>query len=146
MKESTLQSINTNISGILILSHGGLALEMLGSATMICGEIENVVALGVYPGDDIDLYRARVEELMGLFPAGVFVMVDMMSGTPFNTLLSLGEQRTLHGIAGMNLALLLDVNYLRYENSLEEISQMAEEKIHTSICDIGKFQRELQES
>lgn len=145
MKESSLREIKAEIPGIIIISHGGLALEMLSTAEMICGELENVVALGLYPGDDMDQYRERLDELICQFPKGVFVLVDIMCGSPFNTLMAIGERRILHGIAGTNLALLMEVAFMRNQYTLEEISNLAEEKLHSSICDIGKFQAELQE-
>lgn len=144
MKESVLREIKAETPGIIVLSHGGFALEMLSTAEMICGEMENVVAVGIYPGDDLDLYRERLEELIARFPAGAFVLVDIMGGTPFNTIMAIGEKQKLHGIAGANLALLMEVALMRHQYTLEEISRMAEEKIHASICDLGKFQAELQ--
>lgn len=127
----------------MILSHGNLALELLNSAKMICGEMENVVTLGVEPGDDVDQYRKRLEETLNWFPAGVFVLVDLTCGTPFNSLMALGEGKKLYGIAGTNLPLLMDVAFMRHTKTLEEISAAAEEMIHTSICDLGRFQAEL---
>lgn len=143
MKKSVLGEVNSDLPGIVILSHGDMALGMLNSAQMICGEIQNVVALGIEPGDDEEAYRKSVSELLELFPAGTFVLVDMMCGTPFNTIMSVAMEKKLYGIAGMNLPLLLETALARSSTSLEEIAGAAEEKIHASICDLGKFQAEL---
>lgn len=129
--------------GILLLSHGDMALGMLDSAKMICGELDNIAAICLEPSDDLDEYKAVLLDTMGRFPAGVLVLIDLMSGTPFNTLMSIAGERRLYGIAGMNLPLLIEIAIMRNSRTLQEIAVAAEEKIHASICDLGKLQEEL---
>lgn len=143
MKESNIQSINPKIPGIVIISHGAFALELLNSAKMICGEIENAVALSIEPGDNIEQYRIRLDEILKLFPAGTFAFVDIMSGTPFNSLMNVINGKKLYGIAGVNLPVLMEVALMRSTSTLEEISEKAEGIIHASICNLRKFQEEL---
>ena len=140
MKESTIQEINPYIPGIVIISHGCFALELLNSAKMICGEIENAVALALEPGDNIEQYRSKLDELINLFPAGTFVLVDILSGTPFNSLMTVIGEKKLYGITGMNLPVLMEVALMRSTSTLEEIGIIAENAIHASIYNLNKFQ------
>ncbi len=135
--------VNQSIPGILLLSHGDMALGMLDSAQIICGELDNMAAICIEPSDDLDEYKAVLLDTMGRFPAGVLVLVDLMSGTPFNTLMSIAGERRLYGIAGMNLPLLIEMAIMRDSKTLQEIAVAAEERIHASICDLGKLQEEL---
>jgi len=83
---------------------------------------------------------------MDRFPAGVLVLVDLMSGTPFNTVMSIADERQIYGIAGMNLPLLIETALMRGSSSLAEIAATAHERIHSSICDLGDLQAELRKS
>jgi PTS system mannose-specific IIA component len=143
VKKSVLSEVQPDLPGIIVLSHGDMALGMLNSAQVICGELENVVALGLEPGDDLEAYREEVAGLLDAFPEGALILVDIMSGTPFNSVMFLGAERELYGIAGANLPLLIELALLRQSMSLKEIAVVAEEKIHASICDLRKFQEEL---
>lgn len=135
--------VNPSIPGILVLSHGDMALGMLNSAEMICGRLENVSAVGIEPSDDLDEYKTVLLEIMDRYPAGVLVLIDIMSGTPFNTVMAISETRPVRGIAGVNLPLLIETAMMRGTSNLDEIAGSLEEKIHASVCDLGKLQVEL---
>ena len=145
MKEFVREG-DPRIPGIVIISHGALAVELLRSAEMICGEIPNVAALGVEPGESAEGYCRRLAGILALFPAGAFALADLTSGTPFNSLLVAMGERPLYGIAGANLPILLEIALARETKSLEELNRFAQEAIHDSICDLNQFQAELLES
>ena len=129
--------------GIVVVSHGALAVELLRSAEMICGEIPNAAALGVEPGESAEDYCARLAALVERFPAGVLALVDLTSGTPFNSLLTVMGDKPLYGVAGANLPLLLEVAFGRDTRSLAELHALALETVRASICDLHQFQAEL---
>lgn len=146
MKKILPDKVNPNVPGILVLSHGDMAIGMLNSAEMICGKLENVAAIGIEPTEDLDEYKAGLLDAMDRFPAGVLLLVDLMSGTPFNTIMSIAAERQIYGIAGMNLPLLIETALMRGSSTLAEIAASAKEKIHSSICDLGDLQAELRKS
>ena len=145
MKEF-IQVEDPSIPGIIIISHGAMAVEMLRSAEMICGEIRNVAALGVEPGESAAAYCERLAEVVKMFPAGVFTLVDLTSGTPFNSLLTVMGEKTLYGMAGVNLPVLLEVAFMRESKTLAELNDIAQEITYASICDLNRFQAELLEN
>ena len=118
-------------------------MGMLDSAKMIIGDVENVVALSLEPGDSIDEYVSRLDEITNIFPAGFFILVDIKCGTPFNSLLRVVNDKKLYGVAGANLPLLLEMVLMRDNNTLEEMSNASNEVMKQSICNLREFQNNL---
>jgi mannose PTS system EIIA component len=80
--------------GVVVVTHGQLATELVNSAEMIVGDLPHFAAVSIGWHDDVDLAReeigraiARVQHSAGgteAEPAGVLVLTDMFGGTPAN--------------------------------------------------------------
>lgn len=113
--------------GVLMVSHGNLAQEFLKTVEMITGPQEGIEAVGLYPGEGIEVLRRKVSE--GILRIdkgdGVLIFVDMFGGTPSNTCISLmvsERDRTLiEVIAGMNLPMVVEACTLKGDKNLREI-------------------------
>lgn len=107
---------NKETPGVVVISHGKLAKEMVLTAEMIMGPQVNTAALCYEEGDSLDSFRESISETLDRMPEGTVVLVDLYGGTPFNQmmLLKLKDKMDINAIAGMNLPVLLEVLDNRY--------------------------------
>lgn len=100
-----------NLPGVLVLSHGMMAAEMLASAEMILGPQKNTGMLCYEPGDRLEDYQAELIRIIKKMPEGSLVMLDLFAGTPCNqvTMLLLRGEIQIEAFAGVNLPTLIEV-------------------------------------
>jgi PTS system mannose-specific IIA component len=95
--------------GVLVVTHGRLADELVSAAQVIVGSTENVRALSIGWNDDVDgareLVRAAVEESDR--GHGVLVLTDMFGGTPTNLSLSFLAPGQVEIVTGVNLPMVV---------------------------------------
>ncbi|MSO53920.1 MAG: PTS sugar transporter subunit IIA [Rhodospirillales bacterium] len=95
--------------GIVIVSHGRLALELRAAAEQILGFQPNIGAVCFSPDDDVDAKRrelvARVQSADQGY--GVLVLTDLFGGTPSNLAISIMGEARVEVIAGVNLPMLV---------------------------------------
>lgn len=101
--------------GILVVTHGRLASELVTAAEMIVGEIPNVTAVSIGWHDDPDEaqeeIRNAIERVEG--SQGTVVLTDMFGGTPSNLSLAFLEKDRVEVITGVNLPMLIKLVSLR---------------------------------
>ena len=102
--------------GVVVVTHGQLATELVNSAEMIVGDLPHFAAVSIGWHDDVDLAReeigraiARVQASAGADgerPAGVLVLTDMFGGTPANLGVTYVSP-DVEVITGVNLPMLI---------------------------------------
>ena len=101
--------------GVVVVTHGQLATELVNSAEMIVGDLPHFAAVSIGWHDDVDRAReeigaaiARVQAFAsdGNELAGVLVLTDMFGGTPTNLAVTLVTPR-VEVITGVNLPMLI---------------------------------------
>lgn len=116
--------------GILLVSHGSLCRQLVSSVATITGEPEQCLAVDLHDGETPDAYRRRVEQALSELDTGggVLALVDMIGGTPYNTVASLSRSAHLQFITGMNMPMLTFLAMERKEDSdiTELVDQAAE--------------------
>ncbi len=102
--------------GVVVVTHGQLAAELLNAAEMIVGDLPHFAAVSIGWHDDVgqareEIGRAiqRVAEKVGTpeRPEGVLVLTDMFGGTPANLGVTFLETDKVEVITGLNLAMLM---------------------------------------
>ena len=102
--------------GVVVVTHGQLAAELLNAAEMIVGDLPHFTAVSIGWHDDVDLARQeigraieRVREKVATpdTPGGVLVLTDMFGGTPANLGVTFLETDKVEVITGLNLAMLM---------------------------------------
>jgi PTS system mannose-specific IIA component len=102
--------------GVVVVTHGQLATELLNAAEMIVGDLPHFTAVSIGWHEDVDQAREeigraieRVREKAGTpeAPAGVLVLADMFGGTPANLGVTFLEKDRVEVITGLNLAMLM---------------------------------------
>ncbi len=104
--------------GIIIVTHGALARELIAVAEHVVGKQTQIVPVCIGPEDDID---ARRQEIIAAVEAvntggGVVIVTDMFGGTPSNLAISVMIPGTIEVIAGVNVPML--VKLLSVRNSM----------------------------
>lgn len=107
--------------GIVVVTHGQLARELVAAAEMITGEdIPNAtsVSIGWHDAPD-DAQRAiltAVERVSG--DEGAVILTDMFGGTPSNLALSLLSEGRVEVVTGVNLPMLIRLVSIREEEQV----------------------------
>ena len=106
--------------GVVVVTHGQLATELVNSAEMIVGDLPHFTAVSIGWHDDVDQAReqigqaiARVQASAAGMPAGepapdvgVLVLTDMFGGTPANLAVTFVSD-VVEVITGVNLPMLI---------------------------------------
>jgi PTS system mannose-specific IIA component len=102
--------------GVVVVTHGQLAAELLNAAEMIVGDLPHFAAVSIGWHEDVEQARGEIgkaiERVRGKVatpeqPAGVLVLTDMFGGTPANLGVTFLETDKVEVITGLNLAMLM---------------------------------------
>jgi PTS system mannose-specific IIA component len=115
--------------GLVIVTHGGLAVEFRSALEHIVGPQSHLETISIGPEDDMVARRADILEAVRRTDtgAGVIVLTDMFGGTPSNLAISVMDEAKVEVIAGINLPILVKLAGLRGEVPLEEAVALARE-------------------
>lgn len=143
MQSLIQENVNPDIPGILIMSHGPLAVGIVESAKMLFAEAENIAAFTLEEGDDPDDFRKAFAETFDTFPDGSIVMVDIFGGSPCNQTLRYAQEtnKDFELLTGVNLPMVLDAVTSRAGMSGKEFSENVVENSKSGIArvDIEAF-------
>ena len=109
--------------GIVVVTHGQLAAELVNSAEMIVGDLPHFTAVSIGWHDDVDQAREEIGRAIervrtvasagtgavgerGDAAAGVLVLSDMFGGTPANLAVTYVSSQ-VEVITGVNLPMLI---------------------------------------
>lgn len=131
------------IPAVLLLSHGPLCDGLLESTKMIYGNVTRVETLGLAEGMDPGEYEVELRKLVGKYEGNIFFLVDIMGGTPFNTMAKLVREKQYYGMAGMNMPMLIEVLANREECSGAELAKQVTENITAIGPDLTNFLQKI---
>ena len=108
--------------GLVLVTHGNLALEFISAMQHVVGKQENVEAVCIGPEDNMETRRSEILEKVGKVDSGdgVVVLTDMFGGTPSNLAISIMDRAKVEIIAGVNLPMLIKIASLRKEKNLKD--------------------------
>lgn len=110
--------------GILIVTHGELANELLRTAQEIVGKLPRVEAVSIHAAEQIEKSRKKIEALLQRVNdgSGVLIFTDLFGGTPSNLVLSYLEAGKVEVVTGVNLPMLMKLPSLREERDLRALA------------------------
>lgn len=114
--------------GVVLVTHGRLAFEMLEVVHHVAGPQEGVECVGINPDDDMEVKRQEIIEKSSKVDTGdgAIVVTDMFGGTPSNLAISIMEERNIEVISGMNIPMLVKLMGVRNETVPDAVA-MAQE-------------------
>ena len=96
--------------GVVVVTHGQLATELLNAAEMIVGDLPRFAAVSIGWHDDVSDARediAQAIERVRGDGGGVLLLTDMFGGTPSNLAMTFIEVNQIEVITGVNLPMLI---------------------------------------
>lgn len=123
--------------GVLIVTHGALADELLSAARTIAGELPNFRALSLDWKVGLEEAKGRIADAVtGLDTgAGVLVLTDMYGDTPSNAAFSLARAGRVEVVTGVNLPMAVRLGCTQTEHlDLHELARAIELRGRRSIC------------
>ena len=115
--------------GMVLVTHGRLAEELVAALEHVVGPQPNVAAIGIGPDDDMEERRVQIMEsaVKADQGDGVVVLTDMFGGTPSNLAISIMDKANVEVIAGVNLPMLIKLASVRNTEPLSEAVNNARE-------------------
>mgnify|MGYP001227066316 CR=1 FL=1 len=111
--------------GVVVVTHGQLAVELVNAAEMIVGDLPQFTAVSMGWHDDMDDARGEIEQAIDRVrgDAGVLLLTDMFGGTPSNLALTFLETHRVEVITGVNLPMLIKLASLRSSQDLLAVAR-----------------------
>ena len=106
--------------GLVLVTHGQLATELLNAAETIVGDLPRFAAVSIGWHDDTEDARAEIEQAIARVEegAGVLILTDMFGGTASNLAMSFLSQGKVEVITGVNLPMLIKLANLPEQSDL----------------------------
>lgn len=127
--------------GKLILTHGGLARELLSAANVISGRLNGFEALSLDWSEGFDEARGKVAAALSRLDAGegVLILTDMYGGTPCNIAMTFFQAGKVEVLTGVNLPMVLRLACQAEadETSVTDLARALQTKGQKSVCLAG---------
>jgi PTS system mannose-specific IIA component len=118
--------------GIVVVSHGRLAEELVAAARTIVGEVPAIAAVSIGWSDDVAAARQAIEDAIAeVGGEDVLILTDMFGGTPMNVSLPFLSER-VEIVTGVNLPMLIKLSGIR-DGRLSEVAQVARDQGKSAI-------------
>ena len=124
--------------GLLVISHGRLAEELVNAVRTIVGPVDALEAVSIGWDDPVEASTQRIEGAIGRVDCGqgVLLVTDMFGGTPTNLALALHDPGRIEIVTGVNLPMLIKFANLREQLDLQDaagrIADQGREAIHVA--------------
>ena len=101
--------------GVVVVTHGQLAVELVNAAEAIVGDLDHVEAVSIGWHDDTEQARQEIGDAIARVATevGTLVLTDMFGGTPSNLAVTFLAPGRVEVVTGVNLPMLLKLANLR---------------------------------
>ncbi len=93
---------------IYVLTHGEFGVELVKSAEMIIGEMNQVINFSLKPGESPEELISRVQVDAKDRVGKKLFLVDLFGGTPFHSAAYVFKDESINIITGVNMPLLIE--------------------------------------
>jgi len=95
--------------GVVVVTHGQLATELVNAAETIVGELPQFAAVSIGWHEDTEDARNEIAQAIGRVDdgTGVLILTDMFGGTPSNLAMTFLAEGRVEVITGVNLPMLI---------------------------------------
>ena len=115
--------------GVVVITHGQLATELVNAAETIVGDLPHFAAVSIGWHEDVqdarDAIAAAIERVKR--PGGVLLATDMFGGTPANLGITFLEEDAVEIVTGVNLPMLIKAANLPDGPRLTDVARMLRE-------------------
>jgi mannose PTS system EIIA component len=111
--------------GVVLVTHGQLATELLNAAEMIVGDLPQFAAVSIGWHEDVNDAREDIAQAIERVQtdSGVLVLTDMFGGTPSNLGMTFLATNRVEVITGVNLPMLIKLASLSSSSDLLAVAR-----------------------
>jgi PTS system mannose-specific IIA component len=127
--------------GGVIISHGGLANELLSAAQTVVGELDHLVAVSMGWNDDVESAEDQIRKAIKKVSNdnGVLILTDMFGGTPTNISAMFLEEGQVEIVTGVNLPMVIKLASQTKQVTLSDMAKLVEDHGKQAICMAGEL-------
>ncbi|MEO6223659.1 MAG: PTS sugar transporter subunit IIA [Vicinamibacterales bacterium] len=109
MSDTASPSPSNVAVGVVVITHGMLATELLNAAEMIVGDLPRFTAVSIGWHDDVPVATGAMARAIERVDAGagVLLLTDMFGGTSSNLAMTFLEAGRVEVVTGVNLPMLI---------------------------------------
>ena len=121
--------------GVVVVTHGQLATELVKAAAMIVGDLPQMAAVSIGWNDDVTAAREEIGRAIARVqgPSGVIILTDMFGGTPCNLGVTFLEPNRVEVITGVSLPMLIKLTRLEGAADLLTVAREMREHARAAI-------------
>ena len=123
--------------GVVVVTHGQLATELVNAAEMIVGDLPRFAAVSIGWHDDVNDAREDIEQAIARVRVdgedGVLVLTDMFGGTPSNIGMTFLAKDRVEVVTGVNLPMLIKLAGLRGTSDLLAVARQLRDDGRSAI-------------
>lgn len=123
--------------GVVVVTHGQLATELVNAAEMIVGDLPRFTAVSIGWHDDVNDAREDIEQAIARVRTdgeeGVLVLTDMFGGTPSNIGMTFLARDRVEVVTGVNLPMLIKLVGLRETSDLLAVAKQVRDDGRNAI-------------
>jgi len=128
------------MTGLVLVTHAGLAGALKSAAEMIVGSIDLCASVEVAPGEHADEIMARVVSAVEAVSAdGAIIMTDLFGGTPSNMAMSFLKEGRIEVLTGVNLPMLIEFCSKRERMPVADLAAELQRSGREGIIVAGEF-------
>src|SRR5690606_13195247 len=112
--------------GLVVVTHGQLATELLNAAETIVGDLPHFAAVSIGWHEDVQDARNDIQAAITRVrerTQGVLIATDMFGGTPCNLAMTFLAKNEIEVVTGVNLPMLLKAASLADAPALLEVAR-----------------------
>ena len=128
------------MTGLVLVTHAGLASALLRSAEMIVGTIEDCEQVEIAPDERADVIMSRVVAAVEkVSDDGAIIMTDLFGGTPSNMAMSFLKEGRVEVVTGANLPMMIEFCSKRARLGIAELAAHLHKSGREGIIVAGEF-------
>jgi len=111
--------------GVVVVTHGQLATELVNAAETIVGDLPQFAAVSIGWHEDTQDAREEIEQAIRRVQqdGGVLILTDMFGGTPSNLAMTFLAQNRVEVLTGVNLPMLIKLASATAEQDLLAVAR-----------------------
>lgn len=115
---------------IVILTHGDFGSEIIKSAEMIVGDINNIQSFSLHPHQDLASFIEDIRNVLNSVNKDTIYIVDLYGGTPFHAAAFLVKSYGGALVTGLNLPLLIEITSM-IETDIFDLNEIVNRLKHS---------------
>ena len=121
--------------GVVIVTNGQLAIELLNAAETIVGDLPRFAAVSIGWYEETQDAREEIARAIAHVQQGqgVLILTDMFDGTPSNIAMSFLGQETVEVVTGVNLPMLVKLANMPEQSDLLAVARELREHGRSAI-------------